>query len=301
MIVLDSATLYYRSYFALPESMTAPDGHPNNAVRGFLQTLTRLMTRFQPRAVVAAWDTDWRPEWRVRLLPSYKTHRLATEEDDSEVVPDTLGPQIGAISEILTAWGLPVIGAPGAEADDIIGTLARHHEPMVVVSSDRDLLQVVTQSVTLFQMAPGGMEKWSLLDPHRVREKYGIDPQRYVDFAVLRGDPSDGLPGVRGIGEKTAATLIQAFESLEGLVAAARSGSARPLTPRMASIILDSLDYIEAAREVVAVRTDCEVPSVVAPLPNSPEDPGTLESLSREWGVERYVKEAIAAAQTARA
>jgi len=302
LLVLDSATLYYRSYFALPESMTAPDGHPHNAVRGFLQTLTRLIQRYTPGGLVAAWDVDWRPEWRVALIPSYKAHRLATEHDLQEDVPDTLGPQIGAIAGLLEAWGIPVLGAEGAEADDIIGTLSAAHppgDPMVVVTSDRDLLQVVSRSVSLLQMANGGMERWALLDPPTVVERYGIAPERYVDFAVLRGDPSDGLPGVRGIGEKTASALIAAFGSLEALLEGARSEPVRPLTPRLAAILTESVEYIAAARAVVTVRTDVDLPRVALELPRVVRDPESLRELASEWGVQRFVDELLGAAHTA--
>lgn len=301
LLVLDSATLYYRSYFALPESLTAPDGHPHNAVRGFLQTLARLVDRYQPGGVVAAWDVDWRPEWRVELIPSYKTHRLARDEDLGEEIPDTLAPQIGAIAEILGAWGVPVLGAMGAEADDIIGTLctsSNRKNPMIVVTSDRDLLQVVSPSVSLLQMANGGMERWALLDPASVEERYGIAPERYVDFAVLRGDPSDGLPGVRGIGEKTAASLITAFGSLEALLEAASANPVRPLTPRIATSIIDASDYIQAARAVVAVRRDVEIPQMPMQMPTVVHDPAMLGTLTAEWGVGRYVDELLVAAHT---
>jgi 5'-3' exonuclease len=290
--------MYYRSFFALPESMSAPDGHPHNAVRGFLQTLTRLILRYQPHGVVAAWDVDWRPEWRTQLLPSYKTHRLATEEELEEEVPDTLGPQIGAIASILEAWGVPVAGAEGFEADDVIGSLAESHQPMIVVTSDRDLIQVVSPGVSMLQMANGGMDTWALLDPSAVRDRYGITPDRYVDFAVLRGDPSDGLPGVRGIGEKTAAALIHAFGSLEGLLAAAREEPVRPLTPRLAAVLADSRDYIEAARQVVSVRRDLDLAVGTVDLPVVVHDPARLTHLATEWGVQRYVDELLAASHT---
>lgn len=301
LLVLDSATLYYRSYFALPESMTAPDGHPNNAVRGFLQTLARLIDRYQPGGVVAAWDVDWRPDWRVELIPSYKTHRLATEKDLEEEVPDTLGPQIGAIADLLEAWGVPVLGAEGAEADDVIGTLAKsgsRSNPMIVVTSDRDLLQVVSPAVSLLQMANGGMDRWVLLDSRLIEERYGITPERYVDFAVLRGDPSDGLPGVRGIGEKTAASLISAFGSLDALLDAARTEPVRPLTPRLAALLTDGSEYIEAARAVVAVRRDLELPQIPMTLPSVVHEPARLATLALEWGVERFVDELLVAAHT---
>jgi 5'-3' exonuclease len=301
LLALDSATMYYRSFFALPESMTAPAGHPHNAVRGFLQTLTRLIVRFQPRGALAAWDVDWRPDWRVDLIDSYKTHRLALEGESDEGVPDTLGPQIGAIADILKAWGLPVLGAVGAEADDVIGTLSATRSTgdlLIVVTSDRDLLQVVSPGVSLLQMANGGLERWALLDPRGVEERYGIPPKRYVDFAVLRGDPSDGLPGVRGIGEKTAASLIAAFGSLDALLEAAAHNPIRPLTPRLAASLIDACDYIQAARAVVAVRRDVDLPEVPKSFPSVVHDSARLRGLAVEWGIERYVDELLVAAQT---
>lgn len=297
LLVLDSATLYYRSFYALPESMTAPDGHPHNAIRGFLQTLARLITRFDPRGVVAAWDADWRPQWRVDLVPTYKTHRLAKEEELVEEVPDTLSPQIGAIAEILAAWGVPVVGVEDHEADDVIGSLAAATPDVLVVTSDRDLLQVVSPTVSLLQMRPGGMDTWTLLDPQAVRARYGVFPESYVDFAVLRGDPSDGLPGVRGIGEKTAVALIDAFGSLDGVLDATAHPQ-RPMTPRLASVLDESRDYIARAREVVAVRRDLDVSGAREYLPDMVHDPLTLRELSAEWGVGRFVDEALSAAHT---
>lgn len=300
LVIVDAATLYYRAYYALPESMTAPDGHPHNAVRGFLQTITRLLTRFEPRGLVAAWDVDWRPQWRVDLLPSYKTHRVATDDEIAalEEVPDTLGPQIGAIAELLTAWGIPVLGAEGAEADDVIGTMVHRHDEVIIVSSDRDLVQVVSDEASLLQMTSGGMDKWPLLDPESVRTRYGVDPGSYVDFAILRGDPSDGLPGVRGIGEKTAAALIDAFGSLEALLARAAEDPVRPLTPRLANALLASVDYLTAARSVVTLRTDVALPDEVDRLPLRVADPERLGEIAREWGVTRFVDDAISAAHT---
>jgi len=297
LLVLDSATMYYRAFYALPESMTAPDGHPHNAVRGFLQTLARLLKRFEPRGVVAAWDSDWRPQWRVDLVPTYKTHRLATEEELAEEVPDTLSPQIGAIAGILAAWGCPVLGVKDHEADDVIGSVAATATDVIVVTSDRDLLQVVTPSVSLLQMGSGGMDMWPLLHPQDVRSRYGVDPDRYVDFAVLRGDPSDGLPGVRGIGEKTAATLIDTFGSLDGVLHATENPQ-RPMTPRLAAVIQESRDYIDRARAVVTVRRDLDVSAAGDGLPAVVHDPVALQELAAEWGVGRFVDEVLVAAQT---
>ncbi len=158
--------------------MTAPDGHPHNAIRGLFTTITRLVERYNARGVVAAWDVDWRPQWRVDLIPSYKTHRVvdqndvvqgaeneATPSDGSELEPETLGPQIGAIAAILDAWGLPRIGTAGFEADDIAATVARVAQtPVIVVTGDRDLIQLVRPGVQVLLTAKGGMENWPLLD-----------------------------------------------------------------------------------------------------------------------------------------
>lgn len=233
--------------------------------------------------------------------PQLQSHRIATDEDLEEEVPDTLGPQIGAIGDLLDAWGVPVLGAEGAEADDVIGTLAtssNRKSPMIVVTSDRDLLQVVSPSVSLLQMANGGMDRWALLDPRSVEERYGIAPERYVDFAVLRGDPSDGLPGVRGIGEKTAASLISAFGSLDALLNAARTEPVRPLTPRLAALLTDGSEYIDAARAVVAVRRDVEIPQIPMTLPSVVHEPARLATLAVEWGVKRFVDDLLVAAHT---
>lgn len=296
VLLLDSASLYYRSYYALPESMQAPDGHPHNAIRGFFSTIARLRQRFSPSGLVAAWDTDWRPQWRVDLIPSYKTHRVATEDDLQalEETPDTLGPQIGAIHELLDAWGVPVVGAEGYEADDIIATLAKTYDNAVVVSGDRDMVQVVSESTRVFLAVNGGMEKWPLLDPGGVRERYGITPDQYVEVAAMRGDPSDGLPGVPGIGEKTATKLITEFGGLhEVLVAAADGPVERPLTPRLAELLNTHADYLDAAVRVSTAATDVALPKLSPLIPNEPARPKALEQLCAEWGVTRQVHEAL--------
>lgn len=298
-VVTDTATIYYRAFYALPESMTAPDGYPHNAIRGTLTTLRNLVERFQTTHIVPAWDVDWRPQWRVELVPSYKTHRLEEPGEDAvigddEPVPDTLGPQIGALAEILACIGLPPLGAVDYEADDVIGTLThRALSPTIIVSSDRDLMQCVNdvRSVRYLQMASGGMDRWQLLDEVAVQDRFGVPAERYVDYAVLRGDPSDGLPGVTGVGEKTAAALIKAFGSLEGVIDAARSHpSIKPMTPRIAGNI--DPDALRAARQVTQAVTD-------APCSNPPPwDPTSVDAeglrgLSAEWGVSSFAESLV--------
>jgi len=281
-LVLDSASLYYRSFHALPESMTAPDGYPNNAVRGFLATVTRLVRRHRVPNIVAAWDDDWRPQWRVDLLPSYKLHRVADEADASSesAQPETLGPQAQAICDLLTAGGVPVVGHQGFEADDVVATVAKRH-PCIVVSGDRDLVQVVSESVRVHLAINGGMDKWPLLDLQGVVERFEIRADQYVDLAVLRGDPSDGLPGVPGIGAKTAVALLSAFDSMDGVLTAAKLGSGKPMTPRLATLLLDVRPYLLAAQKVATVRTD--VP--VYPTISRPSSSARASRIAREWGV----------------
>lgn len=293
-VVIDTATVYYRAFYALPESLTAPDGHPHNAVRGTLGTFRSLAERFATTQLVPTWDLDWRPQWRVDLVPDYKTHRLMTAEEAEEDIPDTLGPQIGAIFDLLTAVGLSPLGAEDHEADDVIGTLAAQAtEPMLIVSNDKDLMQCVDdrRNVRYLLMSPGGMDRWHIFDEQGVRERFGVTPAQYVDFAVLRGDASDGLPGVPGVGEKTACALITAFGSLDAVIAAAQSDAiVKPLTPRIASRI-DPL-ALDAARQVTTAVTTLPV---THPSPWNPDrvDAATLGVTAADWGVETSVEQLL--------
>ncbi len=221
-MLLDAASLYFRAFYGVPTTVTAPDGRPVNAVRGFLDMSARLVVAHRPDRFVACWDDDWRPAFRTDAVPSYKAHRQAPE--GGEEVPDELGPQVPVIVDVLAAAGLSRVGAPGYEADDVIGTLAtRARGPVDIVTGDRDLFQLVddARGVRVLYTARGGIGDLDLVDEAAVAAKYGVPGRAYADFAVLRGDPSDGLPGVKGVGEKTAAALITAFGSLAGIREAA--------------------------------------------------------------------------------
>ena len=205
LMLLDSAGLYYRAFHGVPESITAPDGTPVNAVRGFLDMCTALVASRTPTGLVACWDDDWRPEWRVDLLASYKAHRVAA--DGAEDEPETLGVQVGIIAEVLAALGIARVGAADFEADDVIATLARRHaargEPVEVVTGDRDLIQLVDDASGVRVLYTGrGIRRVEVLDEAAVVAAHGVRPQQYTDLAILRGDPSDGLPGVPGIGSE---------------------------------------------------------------------------------------------------
>jgi 5'-3' exonuclease len=270
LLLLDGASMWFRSYYGVPSSITAPDGRPVNAVRGFIDSMAVVITQQRPARLVVCLDLDWRPQFRVDLIPSYKTHRVEQENPDGqpdlEEVPDELTPQVEMIEEILDAFGICTGGAPGFEADDVIGTLAarERRDPVVVVSGDRDLLQVVgDEPVPVRVLYLGrGLTKATLLGPREVAERYGLPAGRagaaYAELALLRGDPSDGLPGVPGIGEKTAATLLAQYGSLAAILAAADNPKSS-LSKGLRAKLRDAADYIEAAGPVVRVATDAPV------------------------------------------
>ncbi|HVU92946.1 MAG TPA: 5'-3' exonuclease, partial [Jatrophihabitans sp.] len=222
LMLVDAANLYFRAFYAIPESVTGPDGRPVNAIRGFLDMSAALIDKRRPDRWVACLDLDWRPAFRVALVPSYKAHRVA--KDGGEEIPAGLGPQIPPLLEILTAFGLACAGAEGFEADDVMATLAaRDAEPVEVVTGDRDMLALATDRVTVLYTGKG-IAKMEAMGPAQVQAKYGVPAAHYADFAVLRGDPSDGLPGVAGVGEKTAAALVSRFGAVEAIAAAAERG-----------------------------------------------------------------------------
>ncbi|MBO1419793.1 5'-3' exonuclease, partial [Streptomyces sp. FH025] len=213
-MLLDSASLYFRAYFGVPDTLRSPQGEPVNAVRGLLDFIARLVQDHRPDQLVACMDADWRPQWRVDLVPSYKTHRVAeAAEDGEEEVPDTLAPQVPVIEQVLDALGIARVGSPGYEADDVIGTLtARAKGPVQIVTGDRDLFQLVDDARGITVLYPvKGMGNLQVTDDALLLEKYGVRGAQYADMAALRGDPSDGLPGVKGVGEKTAAQLINEY------------------------------------------------------------------------------------------
>jgi len=306
LALLDSASLYFRSFHALPESMTAPDGTPVNAVRGFADTVARILVDRRPSRLVACLDADWRPKFRTDLLPSYKAHRVAEEVPeggDVEEVPDTLTPQVPIILDLLEAFGIATAEAAGYEADDVIGALAirEQNSPVEVITGDRDLFQLVrhepTSTVVIY--VGKGWNKAEILGPDELAEKYGIPAANagpgYADMAALRGDPSDGLPGVAGIGEKTAAKLITQFGSLQELIEAADAGDSRvPLKMRLR--LSDAADYLAVAPTVVRVAADAPVEqSRPDTVPAEPADPDKVAELAERWNLGRSVERLLAA------
>ena len=298
LLLLDGASMWFRSYFGVPSSITSPDGRPVNAVRGFLDSMAVVIGQQRPARLVVCLDLDWRPQFRVDLIPSYKAHRVAEPEPegtpDVEEVPDELTPQVDMIMELLDAFGIPTGGAPGFEADDVLGTLAAHErkDPVVVVSGDRDLMQVVSDDpVPVRVLYLGrGLARATLFGPEEVAEHYGVPVDRagaaYAELALLRGDPSDGLPGVPGVGEKTAAILLAQHGSLEQILAAADDPKSK-MAKGVRSKLLRATDYIEAAGSVVRVATDAPV-TLSTPtdkLPLAAAHPKKVAKLAGELGV----------------
>jgi 5'-3' exonuclease len=281
-MLLDTASLYYRAFYGMPETVTAPDGTPVNAVRGLLDTMGRLVRDRHPSRMIACLDADWRPAFRVTAIGSYKTHRA--EPDGTEQTPEALA--VIAIAE-----------ASGYEADDVIGTLAaRSSGPVDVITGDRDLFQVVDderQVRVIYTLR--GLARAETIDETAVTAKYSIPGKSYADFATLRGDPSDGLPGVPGVGEKTAATLIRQFGSVDAIISALDGGHGGfPAGTRKK--LEAARDYLAVAPTVVRVATDVPLPGIDGALPLTPPDGVRLKELGEALGLGSSLTRFLAAA-----
>jgi 5'-3' exonuclease len=294
LMLLDTASMYFRAFYGVPE-ITAKDGTPVNAVRGLLDFISRLVSDYRPTHLVCCWDNDWRPQWRVDLIPSYKAHRVEEvvpgPAPDVEEVPDPLEVQIPIILDVLDAFGIRVLGADGYEADDVIGSLATDAGmPVDVVTGDRDLFQLVDDDaeVRVLYIARG-VGNHERVTRDWVRAKYDIEPGQYADFATLRGDSSDGLPGVAGVGEKTAATLLNRFDDMAGIVTAAHDPSS-DMGPGPRGKLKAAADYLEVAPTVVAVARDIEFDGADLALPRVPRDPEALAELADRWSLTSAVE-----------
>jgi 5'-3' exonuclease len=286
LMLLDAASMYFRAFHGIPETIQAPDGTPVNAVRGFLDMVAQLVRTRRPGRLVACLDADWRPAFRVAALPSYKAHRVGPYGGEAE--PPGLTPQVPIIQAALAALGIAAVGVAGFEADDVIGTLAaRETDRVEVVSGDRDLFQVVRDEPPVHVLyTKKGVAKLEVYGEAEVAARYGIPGRAYADFAILRGDPSDGLPGVPGIGERTAAALVSRFGSLEVMLAALDSGSPDGFPAGARTKLAAARDYLRAAPAVVRVRTDVPVGGDDDTLPVAPADPERLVALSEEWNLD---------------
>jgi 5'-3' exonuclease len=299
-MLLDAASLYFRAFYGVPDSFRGPDGTPVNALRGLLDFISRLVGSYSPSHLACCWDNDWRPKWRVDLIPSYKAHRIAKSGDaviaemasspntTVEGVPEGLAVQVPLILAVLDALGIAVVGKDGYEADDVIGTLASTAPmPVDVVTGDRDLFQVVDdeREVRVLYIARG-VGRHEVVDNAWVQAKYGIPAAAYVDFATMRGDASDGLPGISGIGDKTAASLLTSYGNLEGILAAA-SGPKPKISSSVVAKLGAAIDYLAVAPSVVAVARDLDLGISFDDLgyPTEPAKPELFAELTELLGL----------------
>ena len=294
LMLLDSASLWYRAYFGMPDTLLSPKGEPVNAIRGYLDMTSRLLVKYQPKRLVACLEGDWRPSWRVELFPDYKLNRLDEEGDEEE--PDTLGPQIPILLDVLDALGISVLGVDDYEADDLIATFSTKQKgPIRIVTGDRDLFQLVDdkRDIKVIYLAKG-ISNHDLVDLQWISKKYEIPGDRYALFAMIRGDSSDGLPGIRGIGEKGAASIANQFESLEEVMAGAVTGDER-LTPNLCKKLLASADYAAIAPKLVSCATDIALPEMSIELPTKPKSMEKINLLKEEYGLGTSIDRIVSA------
>ena len=295
LMLLDSASLWYRAYYGMPDTLLAPDGTPVNAIRGYLDMTARLVSIYKPNRLVACLDGDWRPMWRVELFPEYKANRLE-EDGDEEEEPDTLTPQIPILLDLLDLFGIPVVGVDDFEADDVMATYAEIEKgPIRIVTGDRDLFQMVDdkRDIKVVYLAKG-ISQHDLVDLKYVSEKYQIPGERYALFAMFRGDPSDGLPGVRGIGEKGAALIANNFANVDDALAGAHANH-EALTPALAKKIIAGSDYLKIAPTVVQVARNVPLPKTDLSMPQSPADLSAIDQFKERYGLGASVDRLISA------
>jgi 5'-3' exonuclease len=296
-MLLDSASLWYRAYYGMPDTLLSPTGMPVNAIRGYLDMTARLISMYSPNRIVACIEGDWRPSWRVDLFPAYKANRLE-DEGDVEEEPETLTPQIPVLLDLLDAFGIPMVGVDDYEADDVMATFSvREKGPIRIVTGDRDLFQLVDdrRDVKVVYLAKG-ISQHDLVDISWVANKYGIPGDRYALFAMFRGDPSDGLPGVRGIGEKGAALIANNFASVDEALAGAKAGH-EVLSPSLAKKIIEGADYLKIAPTLVNCARDVAIPSMTITRPTKPEDLSEIYAIKDEYGLGASVDRLISALQ----
>lgn len=294
LMLLDSASLWYRAYYGMPDTLQSPSGMPINAIRGYFDMTARLISMYKPDRIVACLDGDWRPTWRTDLFPDYKANRV--EEDGDEEEPETLTPQIPILLDLIDAFNIPLLGVDNYEADDVMATISRQEKgPIRIVTGDRDLFQLVDdkRDVKVVYLAKG-ISQHDLVDVSYVANKYDIPGDRYALFAMFRGDPSDGLPGVRGIGEKGAAAIARSYATVEEVIDAARTGH-DGLTPALAKKVIAGEEYLAIAPTLVHCALDVPIPSMNLALPSKPSDMSQIESMKHEYGLGASIDRMIAA------
>ena len=294
LMLLDSASLWYRAYFGMPDTLLSPSGMPVNAIRGYLDMTSRLLVKYKPDRLVACLEGDWRPSWRVELFPDYKLNRVYEEGEEDE--PDTLGPQIPVLLDVLDALGIAMVGVDDYEADDLMATFSvKQQGPIRIVTGDRDLFQLVDdkRDVKIVYLAKG-ISNHDLVDIRWINDKYQIPGDRYALFAMIRGDSSDGLPGIRGIGEKGAANIANQFSSLGEVMKAAETNDER-LTVNIRKKLLESAAYAAIAPKLVGCALDVSIPQMEISMPLKPKSMKKIEELKEEYGLGASIDRIVSA------
>ena len=284
LMLLDSASLWYRAYFGMPDTLVSPTGQPVNAIRGYLDMTSRLLVKYQPNRIVACLEGDWRPSWRVELFPDYKLNRL--DEEGAEEEPDTLGPQIPILLDVLDALGIPLLGVDDYEADDLMATFSvKQTGPVRIVTGDRDLFQLADdkRDVKIVYLAKG-IANHDLVDLKWIQDKYQIPGDRYALFAMIRGDSSDGLPGIRGIGEKGAMLIANLFKTMPEVMKAA-AGADERLSANIRKKLLESSQYAAIAPKLVGCALDVAIPEMEIAMPKKPKSLEKILKLQDEFGL----------------
>ncbi len=283
LLILDLPSVYYRAFYALPDTIKDVSGKPANAIKGSLSIISQIYSTQQASGVLATIDIDWRPKWRVKLLPEYKAQRVISDNDE---MPDLLAGQIPNLLSILKDAAIPIIGKKNYEADDCIASLVSSKTNCLVVTGDRDLFQLINpkRNNKIYLLSDKQNPIW---DSKRFINSFGFSPEQYIDYAILRGDPSDGLKGVEKVGEKTAAKLIIEYKNLDNLVSKIKTKN-----PNVYSLaeknILKSIDYLEKAKKVSTAKSDLalEIHSPLLKLKS-------LQKKAKFFKVEKQVNELL--------
>ncbi len=254
IMAIDLSSLLFRSFYGLPTSIKDAEGFPINGVKGYLETLIRLKNTYSPEIIIHALDDNWRPEWRTDLLPQYKAHRVLN--DNEEEVDEELERQIEILPQVLRILGMQCIGKTNFEADDVLASIANDNSSTLIVSGDKDLFQTVNDNKSNYVHLLG-KEGGTLYTEKIIKQRFGIDAKSYLDFSVLKGDPSDGLPGVKGIGEKTALEIILKFGTIDNLLK--NINDTTKISLKQKKNISDSIEYLNKALKVVKLKNNLKI------------------------------------------
>ncbi len=277
LLAVDAPSMLFRAFYALPSKIVGPDGKPVNALLGTANMVLREVEVHEPRAVVLCFGPD-AASYRTELYPTYHAEREAA-------MPDELTPQFAACREFFEAFGWTVATSDDLEADDLLGTYARRETEAggqaLLLTGDRDMYQCAGERVSVLYVRTGGGKGAEIVGPEEVRERYGIGPELVPDFIALRGDPSDGLPGAKGVGPKTAAELLRKHGSLEQLL----DNAIREPRPKLRGTLIEAREELLAFKDIATLRD-----AGVEPPPDSPTDWAGAAAAARERGMNRLAE-----------